>query len=367
MPIKEFLEEYPLYRKIKTNSLPVTLDKVRKISINMPCNVCESNQTFTMKNEYYDEFRYMNHPTKGAAVKLAYQCSHCNIFQRIFFVKFSDDDNNKWIMKVGQFPPWEILSDKNIDKLLGSHTDYYTKGRICEYQGYGIGAFGYYLRVLENILNDILAEKSGLTSYATLTIVDKIERVNNLLPSVLRVDGINFLSTLYSILSNGLHSQTDEECLEFAQNCRETLVFLITHVAADKEATLSFTTNLKRLIDKIAASTEYELNLMSVDNAIDILEEGNSLVVVATIGKDLHIRVFDYTGKRIFDKPESELADQSLLAAFKKQLEEAAGEFSMSKESKRKIIDIALLLVSSTAKQNEPKPVVQNIRSKSGR
>lgn len=359
MPVKEFLEEYSLYRKMKMQSMPVTLDKIHKVSINMTCNVCDSNQTFTMKNEYYDEYRYINHPTKGSAVKLAYLCSHCQKFQRLFFVKFSEDDSDKWIMKVGQLPAWEITTDKNIDKLLGSHAEYYTKGRICESQGYGIGAFGYYLRVLEKTVDDIISEKAGLATYTSLTALEKIDIVKELLPSVLLVDGINPLSTLYSILSHGLHSQSDEECLEFVQSCRETIVFLITHVAADKQTALSFTTNIRKLIDKIAADTEYELNILSVDSITDILEEGTSLVVVANVGKDLHIRVFDYTGKKIFDKPENELIGGSMLATFKKRLDDAANEFSMSKDTKRKIIEEALLLISAASKQTESQNVAQ--------
>ena len=55
---------------------------------------------------------------------------------------------------------------------------------------------------------------------------EKIDLVKDLLPPILRPDGMNPLSTLHSTLSEGLHQESDERCIELAAEVRETLEFV---------------------------------------------------------------------------------------------------------------------------------------------
>lgn len=267
MPNKEFLENYPLYRKYAVQTMPVTLDKFPKVSINMSCPICNSNQTFVMDNEYYQMTLYPQTLSAGSDVRLAYKCSHCQTFRRLFFVKI--DDQNKWLMKIGQYPSWEITGEPNVEKLLGKHSSYYKKGLICESQGYGIGAFGYYRRIVEETIDELLDEISNLLSgdeltkyndalaQAKLTIVtqEKIELVKDILPPILRPDNMNPLSALHSCLSEGLHAESDEECLEIAETCRKVIVFLVNQVAASKATSKTFSDSMRKLLDKKAQRT----------------------------------------------------------------------------------------------------------------
>jgi hypothetical protein len=172
-------------------------------------------------------------------------------------------------MKIGQFPPWEVKGDANIERLLGPHADYYQKGLICESQGYGIGAFGYYRRIVEEVIDGLLEEVSHLLTGADLTryqealeqtkrtIVaqEKIELVKDLLPPILRPEGMNPLAVLHSTLSEGLHAESDESCLEYAATCREVLLFLVTQVAATRATSRSFTEGMRKLLDRKAKTT----------------------------------------------------------------------------------------------------------------
>jgi hypothetical protein len=54
-----------------------------------------------------------------------------------------------FVQKVGQFPPWSIRVDRNAEQILGQHVEIYKRGLTCESQGYGIGAFSYYRRIVE--------------------------------------------------------------------------------------------------------------------------------------------------------------------------------------------------------------------------
>jgi hypothetical protein len=262
VPYKEFLEEYPLYRKFKTPSLPLTTAQLPVVRIKMACPRCSSEQTFLMTNKYYENCEYSNFPVGGLALRLKYVCAHCEEFARYFFVKVADD--NKSIMKIGQYPGWDVSSDPNIERILGEHADYFRKGLICESQGYGIGAFSYYRRIIEEIIGQLLADIAGLLcgeeyekyiqaleeTKKTVVTQEKIKLVQDLLPAILRPNGMNPLSTLHSVLSEGLHAESDEDCMEYAMAVREVLVFLVNQVAASKAASKGFTESMKKLLEK---------------------------------------------------------------------------------------------------------------------
>jgi hypothetical protein len=265
MPNEEFLEEYPLYRKLRVTTTPQTLNVMPKVRIKMACPVCKDDQTFSMTNEFWDAAYSAAAPSAGEVVRLVYRCQHCTDFRRVFYVKFGESGD--WMMKIGQDPPWEVSTDAEIERLLGEHASLYKKGLVCESQGYGIGAFGYYRRIVEEIVDDLLDEISPLIdeserakydaalvqTKATIVTQEKIELVKDLLPSILRPDGMNPLSELHSALSEGLHARSDDECLELAAIVRDILVYLTHQVAASRAASKSFTAGMRRLLDRKAS------------------------------------------------------------------------------------------------------------------
>ncbi len=66
---------------------------------------------------------------------------------------------------------------------------------------------------------------------------------------------MNPLSLLHGVLSEGLHAESDERCLELAVEAREIIVFLATQVAESKSAAKSFTDRMHTLLDKKAQSS----------------------------------------------------------------------------------------------------------------
>ena len=61
---------------------------------------------------------------------------------------------------------------------------------------------------------------------------------------------MNPLSALHSALSEGLHAETDEDCLENAGQIKGILIFLINQIIHSKEAAKQFTGSMKSLLDK---------------------------------------------------------------------------------------------------------------------
>lgn len=261
MPDRKFLETYPLYRKFKINQTPPSLEFLDKPAIHMRCDVCKSDQTFNMTNEYYEN-RFINDPVSGSVLRAEYLCTSCSAFRRYFLLKFGVSED--YVMKVGQEPPWDISLDRNLEKLLGDHAEYYKKGLICESQGYGIGAFSYYRRITEEIIDQLLTEIADLIpsgdreaynkaleqAKKTTVAQDKIELVKDLLPEILKPDNVNPLSILHDTLSRGLHSKPDEQCLELAGIVRDALVFLVNQVLERKAATSKFTKSMRKLLDQ---------------------------------------------------------------------------------------------------------------------
>lgn len=259
--IKEFLEEYSLFRKIECD-LPYNMDQLPKPAINMSCNNCGSVQTFNMVNEYDESHEYSNPPCADEKVRLLYICQSCRQFTRQFQVYISSELN--YIYKFGQYPEWEIKMDKNLEKTLGKHAKTFRKGLVCESQGYGIGAFAYYRRITEEIIDELLesivdlVESDNLEDYKialeetkkTSVAQEKIDLVKELLPTILRPSRMNPLSILHSELSEGLHAETDAKCLENASHVRDILTFLINQIIQSKEASKQFTSSMKSILDK---------------------------------------------------------------------------------------------------------------------
>ncbi|MCP9750171.1 hypothetical protein [Ferruginibacter sp. HRS2-29] len=261
MPYKDFLEDFPLFKKYKAKFWDA-LNNYPKPAINMNCQSCKSLQTFSMTNEFFDLKEYINYPAAGCKVRLEYLCQSCRNFTREFFIYISS--NLDYIYKIGQYPEWEIKIDKNLELTLGKHLSVFKKGLVCESQGYGIGAFAYYRRITENIIDELLDSISELIEtgdrekYKAALILtkktrvtqEKIDLVKDLLPTVLRPNGMNPLGVLHSELSEGIHSETDENCLEVAGHVREILTFLCTQIILSKQTAKNFTNSMQALLNK---------------------------------------------------------------------------------------------------------------------
>jgi hypothetical protein len=145
------------------------------------------------------------------------------------------------VLQIWEQPPYGPPTPARLIRLFGKDRDIFLKGRQCENHGLGIGAFVYYRRVLEShknqILNEIIrvSKKIGAaaemlsTLEAAVTEISfskALDSVKTAIPESLLVNGQNPLTLLHSALSEGLHEQTDESCLELAHAVRVVLVEL---------------------------------------------------------------------------------------------------------------------------------------------
>ncbi|HEC38108.1 MAG TPA: hypothetical protein ENI29_07720 [bacterium] len=280
MPDAKFLEEYQLYRKFEFR-LPSYFHEIKDVNINMHCPDCKKTRTFRFLHKYQHEKKLihrtgslpMNRPIvpisqprpdvkENSIIQLTYICASCEKFNRIFSLRVGK--NRQSIEKVGQYPPWDINIKKNLIKLLGEYSENYKKGKTCESQSYGIGAFAYYRRIVEDIIGELLEiiqdlmigeelekyqevlEKVRNTKNST----KKIALVKDLLPPILKTEQFNPLKTIHDALSKGLHGRTDEECLEDADSIRTSLVFLVDAILSRRKGQQEYTKNMKKIIEK---------------------------------------------------------------------------------------------------------------------
>lgn len=267
--IKTFIEEYPLYTKF-SGEFPKYNYELYPGIISLDCPVCKASYPFH-KPGYGKGIRVLGSgagepspppPPKNGIHSLEYECTGC--LKEKFLCWVEVEAQQKLIRKIGQVPPWSKRPDKNLEKLLSTHQDYYKKGLACESHGYGIGANAYYRRIVEAVIDELLGsiteliEPSEKERYLkaieetkkTIVAQEKIALVKDLLPAVLRPDGMNPLLILHGSLSEGLHDETDEECLESAKHIREVLIFLVNQIALHRESAKRFTDSMRKLLEK---------------------------------------------------------------------------------------------------------------------
>lgn len=245
--ISEFLESIPPNQLINISDLANVKKtqhgsfyyEMRNPEIQLHCNNdqcngtrffrCVSGKEKNLKTEDY-EFYY-----------ITYRCSNCQKVEKTFSLaaKIENDGEPLGVCyKFGELPTYGPPVSPKLIKLIGPDRDEFLKGRRCENQGLGVGAFIYYRRVVENqkdrILGEIIkvSEKIGATeekleklrtAISETQFTKALELAKDAMPESLLINGHSPILLLHSALSEGVHALTDEQCLEMAGSVRIVL------------------------------------------------------------------------------------------------------------------------------------------------
>ena len=181
---------------------------------------------------------------------LQFSCVSCHKQRHEYLIDQIVTNENIRIQKYGELPRKNLDRDIQLQKFFSNDSDCYEKAIVCLANGYGIGAFAYMRRIVErNILNllDMLREdieslednekiKEALSELRKESpMSQKITVANNALPEYLKPNGLNPLGKLYQILSGGVHSFSDEECLKKANAVNECIKYLISELSSRKK------------------------------------------------------------------------------------------------------------------------------------
>jgi hypothetical protein len=196
-----------------------------------------------------------------------YVCRNCRQTQKTFALLVVPDGRKSsgQVQKLGEFPPFGPPTPPRVMKLVGEDRDLFLKGRRAELRGLGIGAFAYYRRVVEEQKGRIIEEMGKVAakvkpSKQTADLFEKartekqfgtaIDLIKTAIPEALLIDGHNPLTLLHSALSEGLHAQTDEQCLELATSIRVVLTELAERISTALKEEAALKSAVSRLLNR---------------------------------------------------------------------------------------------------------------------
>lgn len=276
MTVREFFERTPPGREVRVKDL-VRQDArgtgvtyhMRLIAIELFCTSesCNGVRFFEPKD---DENLW---PEQRREHFVTFVCRNCKESRKTYaFWSLLDKDGSAGALyKFGEHPPFGPPTPARLISLIGPERDYFLKGRRSENQGLGIAAFAYYRRVIENQKNRIFDEIIRVCQKlgAAQEIVDDldaakqetqftkaVEAIKHGVPQAILINGQNPVLLLHAALSEGLHAQTDEECLELARSIRVVLTELVERLAAALKEEAELNAAVSRLLRARAGKAE---------------------------------------------------------------------------------------------------------------
>lgn len=216
--------------------------------IHLHCPQCEGERTFRASvspQPYGTGAEPCNtHPV--------YKCGDCQQETKQYALRISFNESGYGhIYKYGEYPAFGIPVPNRVLRLFGKvDSDLFLQGRQCENLGYGIAAFAYYRRVVENHKGELFDEiiKVCRTVGAPEELIEELnvaktqisfaksmQQIKTGLPQGLLINGQNPLNALHRALSVGLHNESDDDCLDYAQAVRLVLSDIVESIALLKQ------------------------------------------------------------------------------------------------------------------------------------
>jgi hypothetical protein len=231
--------------------------------LTLDCEQCGGPRYF----RYEDGDRSLPDNKTEYSTFINYICSNCRKSRKRFSLWISGENEvaEGKAYKYGELPPFGPITPPRLLKMLGANRDLFMRGRRCESQGLGIGAFVYYRRVVEEQRTSIIGEiiRVARLIKTPTTTIDLLEAAQNetqfskslnlikhAIPESLLVQGHNPMTLLHDNLSSGLHAKTDEDCLETAQAVRIVLAELAERLTSALKDESTLTKALDKLLNK---------------------------------------------------------------------------------------------------------------------
>lgn len=224
-----------------TSAYPYLQARLRKPDLNLHCSTGSCNRVMTFRFVVSQSAPEVLGVNNWYYLFISYLCSNCQKERKVFSLAAMVQEFGKLqgiCYKIGEIPPYGPTVSAKLISLIGPDREIFLQGHRCENQGFGIGAFAYYRRVVENQKNRILerilkvAKKLGTTQ-------DTIDKLNaaiketqfkraldmakDVIPDKLLINNQNPILALHRVLSGGVHEFSDERCLELAKDVRMVL------------------------------------------------------------------------------------------------------------------------------------------------
>ncbi len=269
IPFKQFLETvHPSVAKNVSGLWRGSFDDLYQVEMLRPevrlyCLRCDGPRAFRSLNKVT-----LEKVGSASLTFVRYFCGDCQEQTKTFALSItpSTRSNGEGVAyKYGEEPTFGIRVPNRVLRLFGEDRDYFIKGRQCENQGLGVGAFAYYRRVVENHKNEIFDEiiKICETVGASQKLIDELgsakkeisftkamKQIKTALPPGLLINGHDPLLALHNALSVGLHNESDAKCLGEAHDVRLVLTDLIERMSLLRQDNTELHGAVQRLIAK---------------------------------------------------------------------------------------------------------------------
>jgi hypothetical protein len=252
------LQTWPLYREFQYTGV----DPVSQVPVYLSlfCDGCNT-QTF------WETDFYSNETNKNGFHNKTYKCRNCGNRNTIFYFYWKKLPNHTVFFKVGQYPEIEERISKTLEEALTPEDlKFYKNALRLRNFNLGIAAIAYLRRVVENRMNDMLEvlHEAARVHNTPAEMLEKHEEVKkdkrfsvkvdyagDLLPKNLRPDGQpNPMAVLHDLASAGLHAQSDEECVDIFDACRQTFEYVFGKMRLETEEAKAFVTGFTKLTAK---------------------------------------------------------------------------------------------------------------------
>jgi len=263
--VKKFLESAPLYRKVACRIVLISPGNYGQIlpgTISIHCDECDYDTNWELQTPRSDT-RLIGYQDSAS-----YLCANCKKRAVLFFFWGKGTSTQEVTFeKVGQYPPQEIKPPKALEKALGKHAPLYIKGMTCRHNSYGIGAHAYFRRLIEETTDDMLdllanaMEETGVEKSVIQKVRDakseiqyerKIEIAAGVIPDHLRPGGRNPFALLHELLSRGVHTLSDEDCLDLVDGMQQALEFVFKELKIHMEERKIYAEGLRAIAEKVA-------------------------------------------------------------------------------------------------------------------
>lgn len=253
--IKEFLESASLYTWKEFERPDFDRNSLWINEIDAYCETCKQQRPFQdLRSRGGGAGMPIKQLTTGQSF-FQFTCVSCRKEKHEYLVDQIVTDETIKFQKYGELPRKHLDRDPILQKFFSNDKDNYEKAVICLANGYGIAAFAYMRRIIESNINELLemlqedikstnTESPLINKLSQLKestpMKDKIDIANTALPEYLVPSGLNPLGRLYTILSRGIHSDSDETCLGMAKILQECIKYLISELSSRKKNRESF-------------------------------------------------------------------------------------------------------------------------------
>lgn len=252
------LQEWPLYRSLVytgANNVSFVPQYIRLF-----CEGCDISTFWQTTFGQYEKF------PDGFASK-EYKCRNCGKGTIRYYFYWARREGQTLFFKVGQFPELEEQVSSTLEAALTDEDlKLYKNALRLRNFNLGIAAVAYMRRVVENRMNDMLevlyqaarvhnAPAEVLAKHDEVMkdkrFLTKIDYAGDLLPKNLRPDGQpNPMAVLHDLASDGLHSKSDEECVDIFDACRQTFEYVFGKIRIETEEAKAFIEGVSKLAAK---------------------------------------------------------------------------------------------------------------------